>query len=141
MLLDKNIGLRPIGVREVLRRIAGKVVMSIVKDDLTKTVRNLHLCGGQDAGCEAAVYSVHDIFETDKAEAVLLVDTKNAFSSINSQVFLHNIKHICPHIATFVRNCYNVPAILVILGAIAIYGIALTPLLKHLGTCYSEREP
>ena len=84
---------------------------------------------------------MHDISETNRAEAVLLVDVKNPFSSINSQVFLHNIKHICPHIATFVRNCYDVPAILVILGAIVIYGIALTPLLKHLGTCYSEREP
>ena len=31
--LDKNLGLRPIDVGELLRRIAGKVVMSIVKDD------------------------------------------------------------------------------------------------------------
>ena len=48
--LDNNPGLRPIGVGEVLRRIAGKVVMSIVKDNLTKAVGNLQLCGGQDAG-------------------------------------------------------------------------------------------
>ena len=44
--LDKNQGLRPIGVGEVLRRIAGKVVMSIVKDDVKKAVGNLQLCGG-----------------------------------------------------------------------------------------------
>ena len=44
--LDKNPGLRSIGVEEVLRRIAGVVVMSIVKDDVTKAVGNLQLCGG-----------------------------------------------------------------------------------------------
>ena len=52
--LNKNPGLRPIDVGEVLRRIAGRVVMSIVKDEVTKAVGNLQLCAGQDAGCEAA---------------------------------------------------------------------------------------
>ena len=60
--LDKNPNLRPIGIGEVLRRIAGKVVMSIVKDDVTKAVGNLQLCGEQDAGCNAAIHSMHDIF-------------------------------------------------------------------------------
>ena len=32
--LDKNPGLRSIGLGEVLRRIEGKVVMGIVKDDV-----------------------------------------------------------------------------------------------------------
>ena len=57
--LDKNPGLRPIGVEEVLCRIAGIVVMTIVKEDVTKTVGNLQLYGGQDAGCEAAVHLLH----------------------------------------------------------------------------------
>ena len=46
MPLDKNPGLRPIGVGEVFRRIEGKVVMSIEKDDVPKSVGNLQLCGG-----------------------------------------------------------------------------------------------
>ena len=68
--------------------------MSIVKDDVTKPVGNLQLCGGQDAGREAAVHSMHDIFGTNNTEAILLVDAENAFNSINRQVFLHNIKHV-----------------------------------------------
>ena len=46
MSFDKNPSLRPIGVGEEVRGKAGKAVMSIVKDDVTKTVGNLQLCGG-----------------------------------------------------------------------------------------------
>ena len=35
ILLDKKPGLRPIGVREVLRRIAAKAVMMLFKNDIT----------------------------------------------------------------------------------------------------------
>ena len=34
--LDKNPGLRPIGVGEVLRRIIGKAVVTLLRDDITK---------------------------------------------------------------------------------------------------------
>ena len=85
--LDRNPGLRPIGVGEVLPTIAEKVVMCIVKDDVTKAVGNLQLCGGQDAGCEAAVHSVNDIFGTNKTELVLLADAGNTFSSIKDRFF------------------------------------------------------
>ena len=44
MPLEKNLGLRPIGVGEVLHRIAGKVVMSIVKDDVAKAVAAICSC-------------------------------------------------------------------------------------------------
>ena len=100
---------------------------------------------------------MHDISGTNKTEAVLLVDAENEFNFINRQVFLHNTKHICPPIATFAPNCYNVSARLFVLGGkelishkgttqgdptvMAIYAIALTPLLKHLATCYPERDP
>ena len=74
-------------VGEVFRRIAGEVVMSIVKDNVTKTVGNLQLCGVQDAGCEATIHSMIDIFATNKTEAILLVDVENPFIAINRQVF------------------------------------------------------
>ena len=84
--LDKNPGLRPIGVGEVLQRITGKVVMSMLKDNVTKEVEILQLCGGKDARCKAAIHSMHDIFGTSNTEAVLLVDAENTFSSINRQI-------------------------------------------------------
>ena len=37
----------------------------------------------------------------------MLVDASNAFNSLNREVFLHNLSHICPAIFVFVKNCYN----------------------------------
>ena len=87
MPLYKSPGLRRIGVGEVLRRIAGKVVLSIVKDDITKAVGNLQLCCGQDTRWGATIHSMHNIFGKNKAKAVLLADAENAFNCINRQVF------------------------------------------------------
>ena len=137
--LDKNPGLRPIGVSEVLRRIDGKVIMKVVKDDVMTSVGSLQL------GCEAAIHAMHDIFEDTEREAVLLVDADNAFNSINRKALLHNIEYLCPSISTFVYNCYIVPARLFIIGgcelrsqeettqgdptAMGTYAIGLTPMI------------
>lgn len=56
MPLDKNSGLRTIGVGEVLRRVAGKAVISIVNDDVTKTVGNLF-----KLECELKTAEIFDI--------------------------------------------------------------------------------
>ena len=37
------------------------------------------------------------------------VDAENAFNSINRKVMLHNLKFICPIIATYIINCYTTP--------------------------------
>ena len=42
--LNKNPGLRPIGVGEVLRRIAGKCVMLIVKENVLESSSNIQMC-------------------------------------------------------------------------------------------------
>ena len=94
--LDKNPGLRPIGVGEVLRRIAGKVVMKVVKEDIKKAVGCLQLCAGQEAGCEAAIHAMHGLFESNETEAILMVDVENTFNSINHKALLHNIDYLCP---------------------------------------------
>ena len=84
--LDKCPGLRPIGVGEVLRRIAGKVVMSLAKKDVMEAGSNVQMCSGHQAGSEAAIHSMKDTFEKGESEAVLLVDAANAFNSIISMI-------------------------------------------------------
>ena len=50
------------------------------------------------------------------AEAVLLIDAENTSNSINHKVMLHNLKFICPVIATYIINCYATPSRLFIVG-------------------------
>lgn len=87
--LDKKPGCRPIGIGEVLRRIIGKAVMEVVKDDVRKAVGNLQVCAGQQAGCEAAIHAVRRMFEDPECEAVLMVDAANAFNNINRETAQH----------------------------------------------------
>jgi len=143
--LDKNPGLRPIGVGEVLRRIIGKVVTYTLRNDVIKSVGSLQVCAGHEAGAEAAIHAMHSIFEDESTEAVLLVDAANAFNSVNREAFINNIAVICPSLSIYVSNCYSIPSRLFVIGgfelkseegttqgdpvAMAVYAIAIIPLL------------
>ena len=122
--------------------------MNISKNDVIKSVGSLQVCAGQISGVEAAIHSMHDVHDLEETEAVLLIDSENAFNLINRKVMLHNISILCPIIATFVNNCYAVPArLFVICGkeilsnegttqgdptSMAAYAIGVTPLLRLL---------
>ena len=54
-----------------------------LKIDIEKSVGGLQMCGGQQAGVEAAIHAMHDICNRDDCEAMLLVDATNAFNSLN----------------------------------------------------------
>ena len=105
--LNKNSGLRPIGIGETLRRIIGKTVARFLKQDVMDSVGSLQVFAGQDAGGEAAIHALRHIYEQEECEAVMLIDASNAFNSVNRKVLLHNVKIICPSIATFATNCYS----------------------------------
>ena len=76
--LNKNPGVRPIGIEEVPRRIIAKVVLKTVSDDVQSAAGPLQTCAGHEAGCEAAVHAMREIFTFDDTEAILLVDSSNA---------------------------------------------------------------
>ena len=141
--LDKNPGLRPIGNGEVLQLIAGKVIVSHLKEDVIQSVGSLQVCAGQDVGCESLIHAMRRIYEDQSSEVVSLVDASNAFNSINRNVFLHNVEVACPSIARYVKNCFSVNSRLFIIGggeiqsmerttqcdlaAVVIYAIAIIP--------------
>ena len=52
--LDKNPGVRPVGIGEVLRRIIGKSLMTVLKRDITQAAGVSQVCAGHPSGCEAA---------------------------------------------------------------------------------------
>ena len=143
--LDKDPGVRPIGVVEVCRRIIGKAVMKIVKQDLQEAVGLHQFCVGYEAGCESAVHCMSTVFDTN--EAILFVDASNAFNSLNRAVTLRNVRTICPVLAPILINTYRSPADLYANGQIlssqegttqgdplgmAMYAIGTKPLICHL---------
>ena len=113
----------------------------------------LQLCSEQISGIEAAVHAVQTAFESDENEAVLLVDASNVFNSPNRQVTLHNIRRLCPLLATTLINTYRAPIELFVDGdsilsqegttqgdplAMPMYALATVPLIKKLHENYKQ---
>ena len=106
MPLDKNPGVRPIGVCETVRRIIGKAIMTVAGPAVQEVAGPLQLCAGQAAGCEAAVHALRGVFASESSDGILFVDASNAFNSLNRAVALRNILRICPVIApTLINYC------------------------------------
>ena len=84
----------------------------------------------------------------DNSDAVLLIYTSNTFNSLDRAATLHNIRVLCPSIATYAINTYREPARLFIVGgqelrssegttqgdplAMSLYAISLQPLTTRL---------
>lgn len=146
--LDKNPGVRPIGIGEVSRRIIAKVVLKIISRDIQLAAGPLQTCAGHECGIEAAVHAMKQIYASDDVDAVLLVDATNAFNTINRRVALHNIRLTCPAFSTILTNTYSSPCRLFIVGqgeisssegttqgdplAMAMYALAVAPLIRQL---------
>ena len=106
----------------MLRRIIGKCIMEVVKDDVRAAAGNLQVCAGHQAGGEAAIHAMRLIFEQRDCEAVLLVDASNAFNILNRKAALHNIKIKCPSFAMYVENSYRNPSDLYVVNNKALRG-------------------
>ena len=145
--LDKCPGVRPVGVGEVVRRIIGKAIMRVVRQDLQDAVGSIQLCAGQEAGCEAAVHAMRTIFDNDDTEAMIFVDATNAFNRLNRRVTLVNCGVICPAMSTVLTNTYRDNSWLFIDGqcmlsregttqgdplAMGMYAIGTQPLIRRL---------
>ena len=95
--LDKGEGaVHPIGVGDVNRRVIGKCVMKVTKEDVLDASRSLQVCAGLRSESEAAVHAMHSIFEEEETDAVLLIDASNAFNTLNRAAALHK-GSVCTH--------------------------------------------
>ena len=59
--INKCLGVHPIGICEVVHRILGKAVLSILKSDIQSVTGSLQLCTGQIAGIEAVIHAMGDL--------------------------------------------------------------------------------
>ena len=144
IVLKKHPGIRLIGICETPRRIIAKAILFVTKGDLQEAAGPKQLCAGQIAGIEAAVHAMRSIFSSDDTEAILLVDASNAFNSLNRQVALRNVRHLCP-----ITNTYREPSELIVGGrliwseegttqgdplAMPLYALATILLINRLGS-------
>jgi hypothetical protein len=121
--------------------------MRIVKQELQEAVGTIQLCAGQDAGCEAAIHAMEQVFADEGTEAMILVDASNAFNCLNRQVTLLNCGAVCPALSHILINTYRNNSRLFVDGqcilskegttqgdplAMAMYAIGTQPLIRRL---------
>ena len=105
--LNKNPGVRPIGIGEVCCRLIGKSAVTILRDDVIDLTGFRQLCGGQRSPCEAIVHCVRQLYGSGEVEGVLCVDASNAFNAINRGLALRNALHFCPSFGRLLVNNYR----------------------------------
>ena len=108
--LDKQPGVRPIGIGEIPRRIVSSATVSLLNPGLVAATAPLQTCAGLPGGIEASIHAMRRIFNDEETEAILLVDARNAFNAMNRQAALHNIQYSCPELSTFLHNIYGCQA-------------------------------
>ncbi|KAL5516321.1 hypothetical protein EMCRGX_G001614 [Ephydatia muelleri] len=138
---------RPIGIGEAARRIIAKAILHVTREDIQQAAGSLQLCAGQMAGAEAAIHGTNLAFHDQDSDAVLLVDAINAFNLLYLQAALHNIRYLCPSIATVIINTYREPTDLFVDGnsilsqegttqgdplAMPMYALAILPLIRRI---------
>ena len=99
--LEKNPGIRPIGVGEVLRRIVGKTVSGFLKEEIKEAAAPLQVCAGHNAEAEAAIHAMSQVFEEEGTDGILLIDAsiaKNTKISIVRRKFAYRSHMVRSHI-------------------------------------------
>ena len=81
-----------------------------VARDVKLAAGNLQVCVDHQAGGEATIHAMKEIFKDKEVDAAILVDATNDFNSINREAMLHNVAVKCPEINRYVRNCYGKPS-------------------------------
>ena len=71
--LNKNPGVRSIGIEKVIRRILGRTVITTFRKKILESAGDFQLCAGQRAGCEAAVHALSSTSSEDDSDAILLI--------------------------------------------------------------------
>ena len=135
-----------VGVGEVPRRIIAEAILSLFLLDIQDAAGPLQVCAGKEGGCEAAVHGMHQFSAEQDVQGSLLVDTSNAFNTINRQEDIH-IKSICLPLHQILEDTYKAPIRCIICGngkitssegttrdllAMAMYALAVKPLIGKL---------
>ena len=151
--LDKNPGVRPIGIGECLRRIIAKSVLMVAGHEVTERCGADQLCGGLNCGIEGGIHFMKEKFQENCGPGsrwgMIMVDADNAFNRINRIHAVWQARCYWPKAAQFVYNVYKEDAELVTPGSkesmfsregvtqgdplsMLLYGLATMPLIQKL---------
>ena len=75
----------------------------MLKYDIQLAAGPLQTATGLHSGAKTAIHSMRCMFEDDRTDTVILFDPINASNSLNPKAALHNIRVICPQIATILH--------------------------------------
>ena len=149
--LDKGNGeVRPIGVGEALRRLVCKAIVYAVREDLQAACGAMQLCAGLPSGCEAGAAALQHAWEDPDVEALILIDARNAFNTLNRAEALEACWKHCPTMGRALVNLYGTPSTLCLEGGppilsregttqgcpagMAMYGVGSIPLILKVTT-------
>ena len=111
---EKEWGVRPIAVGEILRRLASRLCCQFARPFLSDFFLPYVQVGvGIPGGLEAAIHAVrHSLsqFGNDDSLALFKIDMKNAFNECNRSAFLDGVCKEFPEISPWVYWCYSQPA-------------------------------
>ena len=108
--LDKQPGVRPIGIGHIWRRTIAKCFLAVTGPSATEVCGVDQLCAGLSAGIEGAVHAANQFWEahcSDDDFGFLCIDAHNAFNEMNRVTMLWTIRHEWPQGALFSFNCYK----------------------------------
>ena len=115
--LDKQPGIRPVGVGETWRRMMAKCLLKVAGPEAKAACGMTKLAGGLEAGIEGAIHAMRVLWEEHKKEddwGFLLIDACNAFNEENRTDMLWAVLYEWPSGAQFTFNCYRHWATLVV---------------------------
>ena len=113
--------IRPIIIGEVLRRVIGKTINWVLKDDIQEAARSLQTSTGLKAGAKAAIHAMRTILEDPSTKGIILVDARSTFNSLNRKVALHNIQIACPSFIHILINPCRTSSRMIIIGGADIH--------------------
>ena len=106
-------GVRPIAVGEVLRRLTGKCLMAMVKEDARAYFWPAQVGVAVPGGAEKAIHSVRAWVHrhSEAADKVLLkLDFSNAFNCVSREAVLSQARTHFPALARWAAWCYREPS-------------------------------
>lgn len=105
-------GIRPIAVGELVRRLAGKMLVSRYQKQVADLLQPHQLGVAAPLGLERIVHGVQLWAASGRHdEIVAQVDLKNAFGCVSRQAFMAAVETLCPMFLPYVAACYESPTL------------------------------